>query len=150
MTSKFEFKASAPKVPVVTQLKNLRADIDKALAAVLANNPGLSIKTGHCSYTHGGAFTLKLEGSLPGGENKEEGAYKLLQQYNKDLPPLGTKVRISGQERTIVGGLLRGKYTILVSNADGSRTRFVEEDVARIYQSSLAAAAAAANKGGAK
>jgi hypothetical protein len=51
-------------------LQQLRTEINAALAKVAAKN-GVVLKAGNCSYT-ATTFTFKLEGTIEGGETKEE------------------------------------------------------------------------------
>lgn len=102
--------------PVKAALQALREDINIALCAVLANNPGLQLTLGNCSFDPAGPFTFKLEGCLPGGlSKKEEIRYNLLRELEPALPALGGSVVVRYRTYTVVGAnssatKILGKY----------------------------------------
>lgn len=138
-------------------LKALREEIDTALGAVLANNPGMTLTLGRCSFTYDGGFTFKLEGSLKGGKTKEAVAYEQLakalaipeQTYMLNpkwrvkgepfqingpvkpgikLPPLGTFFSFKGVRYEVTGA---GRSKIYTRSLDGRTWTFKPEIVAK-------------------
>jgi len=117
----------------VEQLKQIRAELDAAIALILKGHPGMTLVTGNCKYTHDNSFTFKLEGILPGGKSREASDYEMVAQW-RGLPPLGTPLTISGRRVVIVGLRNRAKYDILVAiEGTDKRTCYKSEDIKRIW-----------------
>lgn len=107
---------------IVARLKVLREEIDTALGAVMANNPGLTLQLERATYTSGGAFTFKLTGTLPGGKSHEQGDYDVLRKGgHPDLPEFGTVVKIRDEQVRIVGARLRARFNVVGEILTGFR-----------------------------
>jgi hypothetical protein len=139
---------------MIAQLKALRGEIDALLAAIpdrLDAFEGLKVKLGSCKYSPDGSFTFKLEGTLPGGVDREASAYIALseQVYNDDysaklpMPSLHDVLRIKGEAVTVVGARPRAQYNVTVQRlTDGKRMCYKAKDVARIWAAQAPKAAA--------
>lgn len=106
---------------IVARLKLLREEIDTALGAVTANNPGLTLKLERATYTSTGAFTFKLTGTLPGGKSHEEGDYNVLRIGHPELPEFGANVKIGDEMVHICGARLRARYNVVGEIMTGFR-----------------------------
>jgi hypothetical protein len=145
---------------MLAQLKQLRGEIDALLTSIpdrLDAFEGLKVKLGACSYSPEGSFTFKIQGTLPGGTDREASAYPMLSQqvYNDDysaklpMPSLNDVLHIGGVAVTVVGARPRTKYNVTVQRlSDGTRVRYKAKDIARIWAQLKAkeAAIAAAEK----
>lgn len=96
--------------PVKEAIRALRPDIDKALAEIAKKHGLKELVAGNASYTHGGSFSIKVEGIIAGGLSKEESFYDQI-ATDLGLPPRGTIFRY-GADR---------EYTIRGTNATGSK-----------------------------
>ena len=139
---------------ILAQLKQLRGEINALLTSIpdrLDAFEGLKVKLGNCKYDPDGSFTFKIEGTLPGGTDREASAYLMLSQqvYNDDysaklpMPSLNDVIRINGVAVTVVGARPRAKYNITVQRlSDGKRTCYKAKDISRIWAQQKAKAAA--------
>lgn len=128
---------------IVARLKILREEIDTALGAVTANNPGLTLQLERATYTSGGAFTFKLTGTLPGGKSHEQADYDVLRIGHPDLPEFGANIKIRDELVRICGARLRAQFNvvgeIMTGFRKGKKLCWRADDIVR---------AAAAKKGG--
>jgi hypothetical protein len=86
-----------------TLLRNLRADVDKALAPLLAAYKLSSLKVGAGTYTRDGSFTFKLEGVTEGGLTRDASAYESWRAMRPNLPPLGSTIEVRGRPYIVRG-----------------------------------------------
>lgn len=137
-------------------LTAIRADLDAALGAFTDQyEGGFSLRLGNCSYdSQARTFKFALTGSFDGAEEaKDQAERELYGQLvsilalpthrwspdgatvvpGQELPPIDTTLRINGAPVTIIGGIRKAKYNVIVRKADGTRTRYKAEDVARIW-----------------
>lgn len=91
-----------PAIPRET-LKSIRADMDAALEVVRKKYSLSELKCGKCTFTDGGAFTMKVEGLASDGLSSEASRYNMYRQFNKDLPPLYFLFTNGGESFTVIG-----------------------------------------------
>jgi|WetSurSiteA1Bulk_404760.scaffolds.fasta_scaffold92956_2 hypothetical protein len=89
------------KTFTTTNLKEVREDINKALASVMAKH-GLTIDLGNISYT-GDQFTSKITAKVTNGGTKEDVAKR---EWDRWAPLYGMKAEWFGKEVRIGGSLL--------------------------------------------
>lgn len=94
-------------------IKDIRAEMDRALGAI-AKRFGLEeIKTGRISFTSE-SFTAKVEGRVEGGLTKEGRRYQQFQLVYK-LPPM-TEIFVYAGSQYRITGLNRPKTKILMTS----------------------------------
>lgn len=103
-------------------LKSIRADVDAALAPVIAKYGLQSLTCGSATYTSD-SFSIKLNGLKAGGLDEYGQIYETNARFDKGLPPLGTRF-LSGREEYQVTGMKRSGNVIAKRTRDGLTFRF--------------------------
>lgn len=145
-----------------TALIKLRPLLEAQLGAFCDEHPGITLKLGNATFNPDErTFKFQLLGTAEGAAeakaDKERDIYEQLRKVfalpthtykpdpttgkmsvtevpGQELPPVGTKVRVNGEDVEIVGALGgRAKYNILVRKPNGDRTRYQDEAIARCW-----------------
>lgn len=110
-----------------TQLKQIRTDLDLALAEVAKKHGLKDLHTGNAGFTEGGSFTFKIHGILAGGLSEEAQRYNELRDLLK-LPELGSLYEASNGK----------KYTITGINTTGTKV-FIQDENGETYNTKVEA-----------
>ena len=114
-----------------TNLKVLRADIDRAVNDVLGKY-GLSAELGNISFTHTD-FSTKLKVMIGDAEDASKLKFeKYAPRFGLDPEDFGTSFRKNGTIFTIVGinaNAKRNGYPVLAANKRGTIYKFAASDV---------------------
>jgi len=119
-----------------SQLKAMRADIDKALESVRVKYNLDELHAGNATYSLEGSFSFKLEGLVSGGLSSEALAYQQNAKW-MGLPELGATFINRGEKFEIVGLRTRAKkFPILCKSLrDGRFVAFSDDDVKMLVKS---------------
>ncbi len=112
-------------------VRNIKADIDKALSQIAYQYNLETLRTTTASYTSE-SFTVKIEGVVEGGKSKQGAAYEAWAS-SLDLPPLGTTFTYGASDYKIVG-LNRTKTKVLATDLlNGKRYAFWVQSIRSIF-----------------
>lgn len=123
-------------------LKNLRADIDRALEQV-AKNHGLDVlRAGNATYDgSAGNFSFKLEGRIAGGLSKEATRYNQIRGF-QNLPELGFSFRSGADRFEVCGCNATGTKILAKSQGNGKTYQFPVASIHRAVAIETSAAVA--------
>ena len=112
-----------------TTVKNLRSDIDKALATI-SKKYGIEISAGNASFTSSNV-TYKVQAAVKaaGGVTmtKEASDFNLYASINLSGFKLGQTISLQGKEYTIAGWKVRAQRNPVIVTRDGKSYRVSTE-----------------------
>lgn len=110
-------------------LRDIRNDINAALASVAAKHGLRTLAAGNASFT-GDAFTIKLDGIKEGGLSKEAQRY---QQYRAalNLPPLKSTIEFRSRQYRVEGMNTTGSKVMISLLPDEKGYQLATDAVAR-------------------
>ena len=117
-----------------TTVKNLRSDIDKALATI-SKKYGIEISAGNASFTSSNV-TYKVQAAVKaaGGVTmtKEASDFNLYASINLSGFKLGQTISLQGKEYTIAGWKVRAQRNPVIVTRDGKSYR-VSAEMIKMY-----------------
>jgi ribosome-associated translation inhibitor RaiA len=117
-----------------TTVKNLRSDIDKALATI-SKKYGIEISAGNASFTSSNV-TYKVQAAVKaaGGVTmtKEASDFNLYASINLSGFKLGQTISLQGKEYTIAGWKVRAQRNPVIVTRDGKSYR-VSTEMIKMY-----------------
>lgn len=116
-------------------LKALQNEINLTLPE-LAKKLGLKelkISKGKYDPTNG-SFSIVIEGTVEGGQNKEETYYNQIRLFHSELPELKTTFQHKGEMYSIVGANSRGSKILAENLSNGKKYLFGLDYVKLIFK----------------
>jgi hypothetical protein len=117
-----------------TTVKNLRSDIDKALATI-SKKYGIEISAGNASFTSSNV-TYKVQAAVKAASGvtmtKEASDFNLYASINLSGFKLGQTISLQGKEYTIAGWKVRAQRNPVIVTRDGKSYR-VSTEMIKMY-----------------